>query len=584
MKIAIHIYRFVIAAITALILLFPAGVRADISDSLESRLKYLGDHPDDKEAIKDVAFLYMNVGNYTEARKYARRLLDMAKATGDRDFCELYGLIVSAASSLDEDAGESFRQLEAARLIAVGSGNQDAMLSINNGFGMYYLLVHNDAYTSTSYYYDALENAKAINDRRRYGIVLSNLSGAYLLMNDVSGRKLAEQSHAIAEKRGEPVPLYYAKCALIHFDLLADSLDRVDKLIGEIETLHREGGFKGEPNLYLLRGMVADRRGDIRTAYNNYAEAMMHFPDVDASEVSATYLAYARLLRRDTHLQSAIKVLEHGLENSNSSEMKIHKPEITKELVLCYRDAGDYSKALDYSLLYQTYQDSIFNISRERALQENRIRHEVYANERLIDEQQMELLSSRHKITVLLVCIIAVFVLFALTYANYRKKNRLYRAIVSQNSEFIVREKLLLEQVESLKSRKNKPDLQVSAPLPENKANDLMMRFTTLMMEQKLFCDPSITVGGVAETLATNRTYLSRAINESTGKTFTQVVNEYRIREAIARITDLEANIPLKQICFDVGFSALSTFYSTFQTITGMTPARYRSNLKQMES
>lgn len=584
MKIAIHIYRFVIAAITVLILLFPAGVRADISDSLESRLMYLGEHPDDKEAIRDVAFLYMNVGNFSEARKYGRRLLDMAKTTGDRDFCELYGLIVSAATSLDEDADKSFRQLEAARLIALGTGNQDAMLSINNSFGMYYLLVHNDAYTSTSYYYDALENAKAINDRRRYGIVLSNLSGAYLLMNDVSGRKLAEQSHAIAEKRGEPVPLYYAKCALIHFDLLADSLDRVDKLIGEIETLHREGGFKGEPNLYLLRGMVADRRGDIRTAYNNYAEAMMHFPDVDASEVSATYLAYARLLRRDNHLQSAIKVLEHGLENSNSSEMKIHKPEITKELVLCYRDAGDYRKALDYSLLYQTYQDSIFNISRERALQENRIRHEVYANERLIDEQQMELLSSRHKITVLFVCIIAVFVLFALTYANYRKKNRLYRAIVSQNSEFIVREKLLLEQVESLKSRKNKPDLQVSAPLPENKANDLMMRFTTLMMEQKLFCDPSITVGGVAETLATNRTYLSRAINESTGKTFTQVVNEYRIREAIARITDLEANIPLKQICFDVGFSALSTFYSTFQTITGMTPARYRSNLKQMES
>ena len=171
MKIAIHIYRFVIAAITVLILLFPAGVRADISDSLESRLMYLGEHPDDKEAIRDVAFLYMNVGNFSEARKYGRRLLDMAKTTGDRDFCELYGLIVSAATSLDEDADKSFRQLEAARLIALGTGNQDAMLSINNSFGMYYLLVHNDAYTSTSYYYDALENAKAINDRRRYGIV-----------------------------------------------------------------------------------------------------------------------------------------------------------------------------------------------------------------------------------------------------------------------------------------------------------------------------------------------------------------------------------------------------------------------------
>ena len=69
MKIAIHIYRFVIAAITVLILLFPAGVRADISDSLESRLMYLGEHPDDKEAIRDVAFLYMNLCGHLARRR-----------------------------------------------------------------------------------------------------------------------------------------------------------------------------------------------------------------------------------------------------------------------------------------------------------------------------------------------------------------------------------------------------------------------------------------------------------------------------------------------------------------------------------
>ncbi|MDE7147413.1 MAG: helix-turn-helix domain-containing protein, partial [Duncaniella sp.] len=85
-----------------------------------------------------------------------------------------------------------------------------------------------------------------------------------------------------------------------------------------------------------------------------------------------------------------------------------------------------------------------------------------------------------------------------------------------------------------------------------------------------------------AEMLGTNRTYLSKAINESTGKTFTQIVNDYRIREAIAQISDLETDKPLKLICSDVGFSSLSTFYSSFQSITGMTPARYRSQLKEI--
>lgn len=102
------------------------------------------------------------------------------------------------------------------------------------------------------------------------------------------------------------------------------------------------------------------------------------------------------------------------------------------------------------------------------------------------------------------------------------------------------------------------------------------------MTEKKLFKDPSLTVGTVAEHLDSNRTYVSRAINESTGKSFTQIVNEYRIREAISLISDLEANMPLKQVCSEVGFNSISTFYSTFQAITGMTPARYRAQLKEI--
>lgn len=560
---------------------YPLALKAD-SDTLAERLEYLSAHPDDKNALKDVAFHYMNIGNYSDARIYADKLLKIGRLTGDRDFSELYGLIVLGSISIDKDADECFRQLMEARVIAEATGNQDAMLSVNNSLGMYYLLVHNDCYTSTSFYYEALENAKAIDDERRYGIILSNLSGDYLMMNDVSGLKLAEQSYEIAKRRGEPIPLYYAADALAHFSLMADSLDRVERLIAELEELHGKGGFGGTPQNYLLKGGLAGKRGDTREAYRCYTLAMENFKYSDASEVSATYLAYARLLRRDNRLASAIKVLEYGLENSNNSEMKVHKPDIIKELVYCYRDAGDYRSALDHSLDYQAYQDSIFNLSRERALQENRIRHEVFTNERLIDEQRMELMSTRHKITLLLVCIFAVVLLLLLTYWNYRKKDKLYKAIVSQNSESLAREQLLREQLDSLKARGQSVSDVTLQSFAENKANGLMARFTAIMMEQKLFCDPSITVGGVAEMLGTNRTYLSRAINESTGKTFTQLVNDYRIREAIAQISDLQANKPLKQICSDVGFSALSTFYSSFQTVTGMTPARYRAQLQNM--
>lgn len=94
---------------------------------------------------------------------------------------------------------------------------------------MYYMFIHNDIYTATSYYYKALEDARAIDDERRYGIILSNLSGAYLMMKDASGQKLAEQSYEIAMRREEPIPLYYAATTLIHFYLMTDSLAPVPR-------------------------------------------------------------------------------------------------------------------------------------------------------------------------------------------------------------------------------------------------------------------------------------------------------------------------------------------------------------------
>lgn len=574
-----HIRNLIL--LLAMLIAMPEYMCAAAEGSVDTIKKYLNaleENPNDRDVLKTVAFYYMNIGDSEKTKFYARRLLDLARSTGDRDFCELYGRIALGSALLDEDHDGCFRQFESARAIAEDTGNHDAMLSVNNGLGMYYLLVQSDVYTATTYYYRALEEAKAIDDNRRYGIILSNLAGAYLAMEDASGQKLAEQSHEIALKRGEPIPLYYAKYTLAHFYLLTDSLDAAERLVDETEKLYRDGGFGDEPNLYLIRGELAEKRGDIREAYRNYAMAMENFSDSDPSQVTATYISYARLLRKDHRTASAIKVLEYGLNNT-ASEMRIHTPELLRELVYSYRDAGDMNKALDYSLSYQQYQDSVFRLSRERALHENRIRHEVYANERMIDEQRLELVRDRYKIAVLVICVIAVLGLLLLTYSNYRKKDRLYRAIVTQNSECIKREQLLLEQIE--RTRKSR-ETASAPPLPTDKAADLMAGFTSLMMERKLFCDPSITVGTVAELLGSNRTYLSKAINESTGKTFTQLVNEYRIREAVALISDLEANLPLKQICFDVGFQSLSTFYSSFQAATGMTPARYRAQIGNM--
>ncbi len=136
---------------------------------------------------------------------------------------------------------------------------------------------------------------------------------------------------------------------------------------------------------------------------------------------------------------------------------------------------------------------------------------------------------------------------------------------------------MLMEELEKHKQKKTESKVVV-----QDKNDSIMSSLTALMMQEKVFTDPSISLNVIAEKLGTNRTYLSRAINDTTGKTFSQFVNDFRIREAITMMGDKEAKYPLKEISWKVGFSSISTFYSTFTSATGMSPAKYRDQMNDL--
>ena len=525
--------------------LWPASARAEEQPAL----------PSDYEGLREAGIRSLNQGDLSLARQCGERLLQLEGPKGERYPAALYGhLLLGLANTESGSDSACYVHLETARAGAERHRDYEALMMVLNGFGNYSMFDNNDVYTALSYYFQALEEGKRVDNRRLYAMVLSNISGAYFMRGDFSGLRYADEAIRIAREEEEPVPLFYATMNRALYCLAADSLlPQAGVAIDALGQMHEAYGFGTESDLCLLRAQLHARRGETDGAYRYFAQAMENFPSASASTITMVYIEYAKLLRTDHRAASAIRVLEHGLEHIDSSGVPIHKARLLKELALSYREAGQTGKALECTLEYMEYQDRLFDEVRERATQEARIKHDIYAREQQI-----------------LVLAVAV----VLIYVFYRKKNRLYHAIVSQNREYMQREQLLLDQIGQLRKTAS------PSPVATDKLHDLMTRFTTLMMEEKAFTDSTLTVSSMAERLDTNRTYLSKAINENTGKTFTQLVNEYRIRQAISEISDLSADKPLKQIAAEVGFSSLSTFYATFQSITGMTPARYRSQLK----
>ena len=101
------------------------------------------------------------------------------------------------------------------------------------------------------------------------------------------------------------------------------------------------------------------------------------------------------------------------------------------------------------------------------------------------------------------------------------------------------------------------------------------------MIKKKPYRDPSFKLMDVSDILPLNRTYLSRIFNEGFGDSFSNVVRDYRIREAEWLLANRK-DIPVGQVGELCGFSSPSVFHRSFvQSHDGLTPNRYRRQTEE---
>ena len=98
------------------------------------------------------------------------------------------------------------------------------------------------------------------------------------------------------------------------------------------------------------------------------------------------------------------------------------------------------------------------------------------------------------------------------------------------------------------------------------------------MDKDKIYRRKDISLDIIAEALGTNRTYISKCINNIAKMTFYNYINMYRIREATDIIS--KGNMNFKELSDFLGYSSLSVFYRAFQRDTGLLPGKYRQAIR----
>ena len=108
----------------------------------------------------------------------------------------------------------------------------------------------------------------------------------------------------------------------------------------------------------------------------------------------------------------------------------------------------------------------------------------------------------------------------------------------------------------------------------EKKAGELMERFKTLMAEEKPYLDAKLSIKAVAAVLGTNKTTLSKMVNDRFGMNFRQLLNSYRVKEAIDLFAK-NGKLSMEELRNASGFNSVSTFTASFSRFTGFTPGEY---------
>lgn len=264
----------------------------------------------------------------------------------------------------------------------------------------------------------------------------------------------------------------------------------------------------------------------------------------------------------DSSLKYALLAEQFSTNTSNSLGLN---SEITTFLANLYLDKNDFEKSVIYFQKSIAFSDSLIKSQIKQKhmqlLAEDEYQNLQYKFEKKANELRL----------VLIIGVLSLFVIGIIIFLYFKLQNA-YRILVKKSIK-----------LESNEKAEKKPIITTSN-ISESNMLELTGILEKRMMEEKLYLDKDLTLDKLAEILDTNRTYLSKSINELLKVNFTTYINNFRIKEAIEFIkSDYLKQYNLEGIGNKCGFKSRSGFFKAFKLYTGVTPSFFIKNYDALQ-
>lgn len=428
-----------------------------------------------------------------------------------------------------------------------------------NSYGVYYVNVEMNYHKAIDYFFKGFEKAEKHEDIRQYTTFGCNLVMTYFLRNDPAGLVYALQLYQYGKSiNDDHVTFCGSHISATMYYLMGEyktALDYIDQARLLNDESYDPVGF------YTMYANILIANGYNKMAEPYYLQSIKIGNSAPSTSTTYAYLSYGEYLLKNNDIPNAIDVLTKGLQIAWQKQNTVFRYRFFQNLSLAYQKTGYPEKALEYYIRFHDESDSIFSLERERSINELRIQYEAAKKEKEIEQGQRIVAQQTRKLQTVVFILIIITVITATIFILYQHKNKLYIQLLRQYK------KSLADSNSSPENRKF-----------EQKLEEIYGQLEQIMKQDKIYREKNLTVEKVAKMLDTNRTYLSKAINEKTGLSFNYYVNSFRIDEAVKVLSDSNNDIAIKTLSYDLGFNSISTFYKLFTDVLGVTPSQFRKH------
>src|SRR5574344_38235 len=569
------------------LLLISVGTSAQKKNKeLAYHLEVIKRHHDNSKSLNFLCRFYLNKGDFSKVVTYSEYMKNIGRKNNNQNLILFSSLYQGEAQMMSGREKVSKKNLLNAYDIAIYSKNDSALSIVYGALGQYSANIDTDYYRAIQWLFKGISLARKHNYQQQYALLLSKLASIYYLKRDIAGLKYAQESYDLGHEMNDPSIIYQGAINTAYMYFLLKQNDKATIYVMEAEKLIKENEFYDQANTYNLLGNLLSELKEYPQAMNYYKEAMNDKKSSPTASVGYAHIGYAKVLMAQNRYKEAIKILKQGLAISFARTNAVHRSAIYETISQCYEKLNQFDNALQYYKVFRYENDSVFNKDKARDLSELRFKYDTERQENQIKQGRIEVVQKEKRIQQQTFILIIIVIVLLLLYYLYRRKNRLYISIVKQNQEAIKRENDMQRHIEDLEQRckaEANSEKYAASSLSEEKSDELFRVLERTMREKKIYKDNMLTKEKVADLLGTNRTYLSRIINEQSNLSFTHDIKSFRIEEAVRLLSDPDNDTPLKAISAELGFNSISTFYSLFQSSIGMTPSQYRRKVIEIK-